>query len=289
MTSSIPDPVFTLAEDLVWTGVRPNRKKGQNYLISPTSRDRILESADVSDADRVLEIGPGTGILTWGLIPRVRELIAVETEPAMVRLLNERFQGIGHFRVICGNGLDAMHDLLRDSPVQPMKIVSNLPYSITSPLLMTMCSLADYYSNGTLLLQKDLVDRVTAAPGDRERGALSVLVQSRFEVRCAFRVKATHFRPKPSVESAVLVMRRRPDRFGSCWSHFLHVVLTCFQQRRKTILNNLRAVCPHGCAERLLKDSGIDPGLRPQQLDEDAFLIITRFLAENHLLSSTGV
>lgn len=276
----ITDPIKTLSDDLRSAGIRPNRKKGQNYLISPKARNRIVDLADISPDDCILEIGPGTGILTWALARNAGRLISVENETSMASLLQERFSGYRNVSIVRDDGLKVMQRLADADADKTLKIVSNLPYGITSPVLLLMCAHPSVYPRGILLLQKEVVDRVVAGPGDSQRSALSVLVQSRFTVKRAFQVKATAFRPQPRVDSAMLTMACSDKLSTVTWDTFSKVVFQCFGQRRKTILNNLKASWSVETAETAMDRLGLIPTLRPQDLELEAFLSIAEYWNE---------
>ncbi|HPQ38808.1 MAG TPA: 16S rRNA (adenine(1518)-N(6)/adenine(1519)-N(6))-dimethyltransferase RsmA [bacterium] len=277
----IKDPIATLSEDLHHTGLRPNRRKGQNYLISPRVRRRIVDLAMLSSRDAVLEIGPGTGILTWALAECAGRVVSVELEKVMADLLSRRFAEWSHVNIIHGDGLVEMERLIA-SDLQPrFKLVSNLPYQITSPVLLSMCRSPGHFPEAVLLLQKELVERVAARPGDTERSALSVLVQSRYRATREFQVGATMFRPRPRVDSAVLSLVA-VDRLGSIpWDLFSGIVFKCFGQRRKTIQNNLKSFLSTDTANALIHDIHIPSSARPQDLDLDVFLSISNRLSES--------
>jgi len=262
------DPISSLKEDLGLINLKPNRLKGQNFLISPKTRDRIVDQADLSADSSVLEIGPGTGILTWAILKVTQQLTSIEIEKILADHLKERFNMYAGFKVIQGDALDVLRDDLTSSP---RKIVANLPYSISSPVLLTMASRPTQYPEGVLLLQKEVVERVVAEPGDKARSALSVLVQFSFDSNKAFNVKASQFYPKPKVDSAVVRLRSKLINEDVSWECFKKTVYLCFSQRRKTIFNNLRSRWNSEYVSHILQKAGVDYGLRPQDLHQEAF------------------
>ncbi|MCD4653983.1 16S rRNA (adenine(1518)-N(6)/adenine(1519)-N(6))-dimethyltransferase RsmA [bacterium] len=265
------DPICSLRSDLQKIGLKPNRLKGQNFLLSPKTRDRIADIANLSDDSAVLEIGPGTGILTWALLKYSSDILAVELEQKMFELLQQRFGNICGFQAVKGDALV----LLRKSLIaKPRKVVSNLPYAISSPVLLTMAADPERFPGGVLLLQKEVVDRVTAKPGDGDRSVLSVLVQHSFEAVRMFNVKASKFYPRPKVDSAVIKLYPRDIKHEVSWEVFVKTLHLCFSSRRKTIFNNLRSRWNSEFVSQLLKIADVESGLRPQDLSGEAFIKI---------------
>jgi 16S rRNA (adenine1518-N6/adenine1519-N6)-dimethyltransferase len=269
---NIPDPVQTLKTDLEICGIKPNRLKGQNYLISSRVRDYIANVAKLEATDSVIEIGPGTGVLTWALAARAGDILAVEREESMARLLQNRFNSLGYVTIIHDDGLQVMKNLAEQPHHQARKIISNLPYSISAPLLKTMAACHMFFPGGVLLLQREVVDRVAAKPGDTERGALSVIVQARFNATRVLNVKSTHFRPVPAVDSAVLVLEPAHHDIPIPWNAFVKTVFEMFAYRRKTLFNNAKKAVGSVMAETLLAAAGIDPEARAQQLSIEQFI-----------------
>lgn len=262
----IPDPIQTLKMDLRLCGIRPNRLKGQNYLISKRIRDQIVDLAKLDEQDSLLEIGSGTGILTWALAARAGEILAVEREESMARLLKTRFVGYPKVSILHDDGLKALKALAAKTEPKPRKIVSNLPYSISSPVLMTLAAFHNLYPRGVLLLQREVVDRVVAKPGDTDRSALSIIVQARFNVSRALTVKSNQFWPVPAVESALLLLESKPYELSVPWEEFVKTVFQLFTHRRKTLQNNLKKIMGPYDSSQLLETVGVGFDVRAQQL-----------------------
>lgn len=275
------DPVRTLKSDLLECGIRPNRLKGQNYLISQRVRDRIVDCAMLVPDDSVLEIGAGTGILTWALAARSRDVWAVEQEQAAVEFLRRRFEVYPGVRIIDGDGLDVLRSLAVEEGAKSRKIISNLPYSISSPVLMVMADHPHRFPCGVFLLQREVVERVVAPAGSSDRSALSVLIQLRYDTRQALTVKASHFRPVPRVDSAVLVMHRRGWTAEIDWHTIRNLVMVLFRHRRKTVFNNLREELGDDLAARLLQASGINAQTRAQDLPGESFIHLSERMSQH--------
>ncbi|MBN1879833.1 ribosomal RNA small subunit methyltransferase A [bacterium] len=277
----VPDPISTLSEDLLACDIQPNRLKGQNYLISSRIRNRIVDLAELTSNDAVLEIGAGTGILTWALAREAGEVIAVEQERRAAERLGEKFSSWSNLRIVCGDGLELLRRPNREELKRVDKIVSNLPYSISSPVLMSLAEQADKFFRCVLLLQKEVVERVIALPGTPNRCALSVLVQMNYSTRLASSVKATHFRPVPSVNSAVLVMNRRSGELAKQMDLIKQIAFILFRHRRKTVFNNLKMEFGADMASSILTETGIPKESRAQDLDELSFIVLGNLISRN--------
>lgn len=278
--SDFQDPIYTIKADLIESAITPNRLKGQNFLISPTTRDRIAALAKEQTCTQTIEIGPGTGILTAALVKTKKDLLALELEEGFVRLLKRRFQSFPGFHIIQTDAVKYLKSPDRTAD-NPRSLTCNLPYSISSPVLTCMAENPERYPEGVLLLQKEVVERVVAEPGDTQRGALSVLVQSQYNVRRAFNVKPSHFHPAPKVDSAVLVMKRNTSNYQFNWRRLQWFVHACFGQRRKTIYNNLKNYVEKSLLTRILQENGIEQTVRPQELDTHTFINLLKLLEEH--------
>jgi 16S rRNA (adenine1518-N6/adenine1519-N6)-dimethyltransferase len=283
--TQIPDPVYCLKSDLRNCAVKPNRLKGQNFLISSRVRDYIANVANLSETESVIEIGPGTGILSWALAAKNRNMTLVESESSLVELLTNRFKMLDYVTVIEGDGLHYLKRLAVADTEQSHKIVSNLPYSLSSPVLMIMAEHPDVFNGAVLLLQKEVVDRVIASPRDTERSALSVIIQLRFVVRKVLNVKSTHFQPVPRVDSAVLTMASNKTETTVPWNYLVKTVHQMFTHRRKTLFNNLKKIMSDAMAQTILLASGIDMDKRAQELTIEQFVN----LAETKLRAETEI
>ncbi len=283
--NEIPDPVFSVKTDLEQCAIKPNRLKGQNFLISSRVRDYIANVANLTETDSVIEIGPGTGVLTWALAHKTTNLTLVESERSLAALLKKRFKILDKVNVICGDGLQFLRKLVTEHNHHKWKIVSNLPYSISSPVLMTMADNPEIFEGGVLLLQKEVVDRVTATPMDPERSAISVILQLRYSVRKVLNVKSSQFRPAPGVDSAVLTLNPGGESLSVPWHYLIRTVQEMFVHRRKTLLNNLKKCMSNAMAETVLLASGIEMDKRAQELTLKQFVK----LAETKLRAETEI
>jgi 16S rRNA (adenine1518-N6/adenine1519-N6)-dimethyltransferase len=215
----------------------PGRRFGQHFLIRQSVLDRIAEAVCPEREPLVLEIGPGKGALTAPLLGRADRVIAVEIDPAMIARLTPRFAGESRLEVIAADVLAI--DL---SQWGPLVVAGNLPYYITSPILEKVLALQGLLRRAVFLVQREVADRITASPGSREYGYLSVATQLFARAETLFTVPPAAFRPPPKVDSAVirLEIRSPDDRFGiTDTPAFLKFASRCFRQKRKMLRNNL--------------------------------------------------
>lgn len=205
-------------------GVRPSKSKGQNYLIDRRVAEREVEYLGITDEDRVLEVGPGFGILTHALLERTAKVTAIEIEEGAVRYLRDTFP---QMEVVQG-------DFLEIVPPGFDLFISNVPYSISSPLLFHLLEMD--FKRAVIMVQREFAERMAATPEDKEYSRLSVNVYYRAECRLLENVPRSRFWPEPEVDSTVVVLIPRPAPFPVIDErHFLKLVDVLFQQRRKKI------------------------------------------------------
>ncbi|HNW28874.1 MAG TPA: 16S rRNA (adenine(1518)-N(6)/adenine(1519)-N(6))-dimethyltransferase RsmA [Spirochaetota bacterium] len=255
-------------------GLHPNKRLGQNFLVSPEARERIVGAMECGPADRVLEIGPGLGSITELLLDRAGHVTAVEIDAGFCRYLSERFGARDNFTLIHG-------DFLKNPPPDTFTaIVSNLPYYCSSEMLFefTRYAAPEVY----VMLQKEMAERITASPGSKSYGAITVTLGFYYEARRVFTVPRESFYPRPDVMSLFLKLSRRVSLplAGDGIGLFHRLVKSAFWGRRKTILAALSG-SPHmdlgreGTA-RILAAAGIDPGRRGEELGLDEYVALTR-------------
>ena len=245
---------------------------GQHFL-EPVWADKVVEAINPAAGDRFLEIGPGHGILTLRLAPRVRELTAVEIDRDLADRLAPSLPA--NATLVRADFLD--FDLRPLVARGSLRVAGNLPYYVSSPILFKL--LAAHRAHGglvdaTLMLQREVADRLTAPVGTAEYGVLAILVQWRADVERVLALPPGAFRPAPKVRSAVVRLRFRPSRVSVRDEAFLErLVRTLFTQRRKTVLNALRplALERHADAAALLRLASIDAVRRPETLQLSEF------------------
>lgn len=262
-------------------GLRARHGLSQNFLADPDVLEEILAEADPRPGQRILEIGPGLGLLTGGLLEAGAEVTAVELDRGLAVFLRQRFveaAAAGALRLIEGDALD--QDLVR-LVEPPYQVVANLPYHITSPILHALLGHAPRPERAVLMVQREVAQRIAAPPGSMSY--LSVFVQYHARVRIAFGVPAGAFEPEPAVESAVIVIEPydADDRLDAATEDELwRLVQAAFRERRKMIHNVLARQLPlaAGRVTEALQAVGIDPDRRPQTLAVGEWLALREAL-----------
>ena len=249
--------------------MRTRKRFGQHFL-EPVWADKVISALAPSSDDRVLEIGPGAGILTLRLAPRVERLVAIEIDRDLIAALTPQLPP--NASIVSGDVLeiDLYHALPPDD--RPIRIVGNLPYNISSPILFRVLDLESQrpVSDATLMLQREVADRILAKPGTAEFGVLSVLVQWRADVTKLLSIPPGAFRPPPDVRSALIRLAFRPPPFAMRDpALFERMVRSMFTQRRKTLSNALGpfAVELGTHPARALAAAGVDGTRRPETLE----------------------
>ena len=243
---------------------------GQNFLIDAHVVKKIVEAAQISAGEDVLEIGAGIGTLTQGLLEAGARVTAVELDKKLPAVLKETLAGYENFRLVEG---DILKINLSELMPQSFKVAANLPYYITTQILLTLLEKNLPVKKIVAMVQKEVAQRMTAAPGSKIYGALSVAVQFRSVPSIAFEVPPESFLPSPEVTSAVVVCDVRKPPFDVDEEFFFKVVRTAFAQRRKTLLNSLALFGK----EKILA-SGIDVRRRAETLSLEEFAALCKFL-----------
>jgi 16S rRNA (adenine1518-N6/adenine1519-N6)-dimethyltransferase len=249
----------------------PRKRFGQNFLADPHYVDRILAAVDPRPGDAIVEIGPGLAALTARLIERAEHISAIEIDRDLAARLRQRFPA-SQLTLVEGDALAFDFASLGSD----LRVVGNLPYNISSPLLFHLAAFASSLRDLHLMLQREVVDRMTAAPGTADYGRLTVMLQVRFAVTRLFVVPPGAFRPAPKVDSAVarlVPLRERAPAIADPQS-FARVVMAAFSQRRKTLRNALAALCDAATLEA----AGIDAGARGETLAVDDFVRLANHL-----------
>ncbi len=253
-------------------GHQPRRRFGQNFLADPHYIARIVDAVAPRPGDRLLEIGPGLAALTRPLIERAGHLDAIEIDRDLATRLAAEFPP-EQLTLHVADALEFDFAALGGN----LRVVGNLPYNISSPLLFRLVQFDSQLTDVHVMLQKEVVARMTARPATPEYGRLTVMLQAQFRLTRLFVVPAGAFRPAPKVDSAVvrLVPLATAKPHIADPALFGHVVSAAFGQRRKTLRNALSALCDEG-AVRL---AGIDPGARGETLSLADFVRLANVLA----------
>ena len=242
---------------------RPRKRFGQNFLHDPGVIDRVLRAIAPRAGERLVEIGPGQGAITAGLLQAAGSLDVVELDRDLVGPLAERFAGRGELRI---HNADALKFDFRPLVAgdQRLRLVGNLPYNISTPILFHLLEQPEVIADMHFMLQKEVVDRMAADPGSKRYGRLSVILQYHCAVEALFDIGPGAFRPAPKVDSAFVRLQphAEPPVDLADPARFAALVTQAFGQRRKTLRNTLAGLLD---AEQI-RAAGIDPGLRAERL-----------------------
>lgn len=269
--------IATIKEILGRHGFRFSKALGQNFLINPTVCPRMAEQSGASPETGVLEVGPGIGILTRELAERAKKVVAVELDRRLLPVLEETLAEYGNVSVINGDilKLDLRELLAREFGEMPVSVCANLPYYITSPVIMRLLEERLPIASLTVMVQKEAARRICAQPGTRECGAVTAAVRYYAEPEILFEVSRGSFLPAPNVDSSVirLTLRREPAVRVENEAGFFALVRAAFGQRRKTMLNSVSAglALPKETVGKALDDAGLDRRVRAEQLTMQEF------------------
>ncbi|KUJ71798.1 16S rRNA (adenine(1518)-N(6)/adenine(1519)-N(6))-dimethyltransferase RsmA [Thiomicrospira sp. WB1] len=252
---------------------------GQNFLNNQAVVNRIIKAIAPKPDDHMVEIGPGEAALTGPLLEQVDHLDIIEIDRDLLPGLNRQFGTHPAFHLHAADALNFDYaQLITTEENQPsLRVVGNLPYNISSPLLFHLMTYADSIIDMHFMLQKEVVERICAQPGSKTFGRLSVMMQYACETEHLFDVGPANFTPPPKVDSAIV--RLKPRRTHAIEAtdpnRLANVVKQAFGQKRKTLRNNLKPII----TAALLTELGIDPALRAEQLNVDAFVRISNQLS----------
>jgi 16S rRNA (adenine1518-N6/adenine1519-N6)-dimethyltransferase len=270
--------------------MKPFAKKsfGQNFLVDKNYIDKIVSALDPQAGDVVIEIGAGRGALTEKLVESGAAVIAVELDRDLIPLLNEKFAGNENFSLVEQDALKInFTELIQKSKTADRetktKLVANLPYYISTAILQKLIEQRANFSEMVLMFQREVVERITAATGNKERGFLTVLVEAYLKAEKLFDVPPAAFRPAPKVWSAVVRLTPRETVEIENEKLFRELASAGFAQRRKTILNNLKNAPADlkektGDAEKLLESCAVDSKRRAETLTTEEWKRILKFL-----------
>lgn len=291
MTNNIPigSPVRTQAIVNRYF-VKAKKNLGQNFLVDQTAILGIVEAAGIKKDDQVIEIGPGIGSLTEQLLLAGAKVFAYEVDDSLPTILqNELPKKIddqplaSRFKILLKDVLKAnFKEDIGDffDFTKPIKVVANLPYYITTPIIFALAESDLHFTSLTLMMQKEVAERLEAQPGSKDYGPLTISVQTEMKVKLALQVGRNSFMPRPKVDSSVVVLtplKEKPaieDR-----KNFIWVVKMCFSQRRKTLNNNLKSLLPDKTKrDELITELGVEPRIRPEDLTIEQFIKIAKFI-----------
>ena len=261
--------------------LRADKKLGQNFLIDENVVRQIVEAAELSEADTVLEVGPGIGTLTQGLAESKAKVVAVELDTRLLPVLATTLEGYDNVRVVHGDILKV--NIMGEVGAPEFKVCANLPYYITTPIIFALLEKRLPMERLVAMVQKEVAERMAAQPGGKEYGALSVAIQYYTEPEIAFIVPPTSFIPAPAVDSAVIVCKRRekPPVEVCDEGLFFRVVKAAFSLRRKMLSNSLKNMgIKSEQVAQWLELAGVDGKRRAETLSLEDFAKLTNSFNE---------
>lgn len=251
--------------------LRASHRLGQNFLTSEEIVVDIVNAADIQFGEKILEIGPGIGTLTQKLLEADASVTAIELDKKLPQVLNETLKGYDNFTLISGDVLKV--DLNEIMGAEPYKVVANLPYYITTPILLTLLEKKLPITKIVTMIQKEVAERITASPGGKDYGALTLAFKYYTDTKIIREVPPQCFYPAPEVTSAVIAsdVLKEPSVKVKDEELFFKVIHAAFGKRRKTLLNALKSVFDKDTAINALKTADIDGGRRGETLSVEEF------------------
>ncbi|MDD7692774.1 MAG: 16S rRNA (adenine(1518)-N(6)/adenine(1519)-N(6))-dimethyltransferase RsmA [Lactobacillaceae bacterium] len=277
-------------------GIHTKKSFGQNFLTDLNVLNNIVTAANITKDDNVIEIGPGIGALTEQLAQAAGEVLALEIDADLIPVLDEVLAPYDNVTVLNQDVLEAnLPALIQEQftdPTKPVKVVANLPYYITSPILMNLLASPVDWAAICVMMQKEVAQRLTAAPGTKQYGALTLAIEYQMDAKIAFDVSRRVFVPSPNVDSAIVVLTPRKQQLAVQpfdKQKLFGFIRGCFAHRRKSLWNNLQGVIGKQPATKdkmaaVLDELGISPQIRPERLTLDQFIALANALHAAELL-----
>ena len=264
-----------------------NKGYGQNFLIDQNVVDGIIEKAEVNKDDLIIEIGPGLGNLTSPLLENAGKVICIELDPKMVSILTDRFSLYNNFELINDDVLkvDLNKIIEENSNFKSAKVVANLPYYITTPIIMKLLEDKLNLESITVMVQKEVAERLADRPGGKEVGSITYSINYYTDPEIIISVPRGSFIPAPNVDSAVIKLDvlKEPKVKVLDEELFFKIIKFSFLQKRKTLINSLSnsGLMPKDLLEEMLNDLGIDLRVRAEQLSLEEFAKMTDYIKTN--------
>lgn len=265
-------------------GFKFTKSLGQNFLIDDNIVDKIVAGAGIGPGDKIIEVGPGIGTLTREMASRAQNLMAVEIDKNLIPILEDTLGDYDNVKIVNEDIIKADIRGLIDENLGggPVKLVANLPYYITTPIIMRFLEENINVTDIVVMVQKEVAERMNAQPGGKDFGALSVAVQYYCDTEIVAKVPRHLFVPQPNVDSIVIALRVRPERKYKVDDEDLYfkVVKAAFGQRRKTLLNSISSMgnLSKDQVKEALEEAGIDPKRRGETLSLDEFAILSNVI-----------
>jgi 16S rRNA (adenine1518-N6/adenine1519-N6)-dimethyltransferase len=256
--------------------IKPKKSLGQNFLIDQNIQRKIITACNFRPTDIVLEIGAGRGELTRLIAKQVNYIYAVEIDPYLFNILKSKFKDYPNVKIIKRDILKLdLEGFLKDSRSKDkIKVVGNIPYYITTPIIEHLLKNSNKIDTIFITVQKEFAKRITSGPGSKDYGALSCFVQYYTAPKILFTIRKTSFLPHPKVDSCFLRIQIHKDSFIKAENErrFFRITRSAFNQRRKTLRNSLRDIVSPQKLELFFKNFGIDPNIRPENLSLQDFI-----------------
>lgn len=270
-----------LGQFLASIGASPNKKLSQNFLIDGNILRNIVKEAHITPGDLVLEIGPGPGALTEILLENGAFVVAIETDRVLANAL-DRLNVDNRLHVMVADALKVpVNEIFSQFPGRPIKLISNLPYHITTPLLTRFACYSDQISMIFVMVQEEMGRRMSAKAGTKEYGSITVFLDFFSNVTYLFPVSRNCFYPSPKVDSAVIKIVPHPIPEGIDTEKFFQMTRHAFQQRRKSLQKSLKEIYPKEVLSRALETLKLSPLARPEELSCDQWIQIYHLLRDS--------
>ena len=257
--------------------ITAKKNLGQHFLVDENFIEEMLNFINPKPNEEILEIGAGLGALSIPVLKRSKKLTAIELDKRSIEILSEKAKNIGELRLIYGDFLKLDLNNLDLKP--PIRLIGNLPYNISTPILFHCLKYRHLIKDMIFMLQKEVVQRICATANDKNYGRLSIMLSQFFEAEFLFTLPPSAFSPPPKVDSAVLIMKTRKNPAWQVKNQefFSEIVKIAFSQRRKMIRKSLEKFISSQNLEKL----AINPQLRPENLSGEDFAKIANFIAQN--------
>lgn len=262
--------------------ITANKNLGQNFLIDDEAVSGIVEAAKVSKEDLIIEIGPGLGTLTKELLEKAGKVVCIELDKRMIEILNDRFSMYNNFEIINDDVLKVdLRELIQKENMPHTKIVANLPYYITTPIIMNLLEDRLDIERITVMIQKEVADRLVTEPGIGDTGAITYAIHYFTKPRKVLDVPNTSFIPAPKVNSTVITLEvlKEPSVETIDEEKLFEIIKIAFMQKRKTLLNSLSNSGKFGTKDNIAKillNLGVDTKIRPEKLTLEQFAKISQ-------------
>jgi 16S rRNA (adenine1518-N6/adenine1519-N6)-dimethyltransferase len=277
----------TIKEIMNKYGFKFSKKLGQNFLIDGNIISSICDNSEITESDGVIEIGPGIGVLTYELCKRAKKVVAIELDKSLIPVLEDNMAEFDNFSLIQGDVLNVDLGKLIEDEFKGLnvKVVANLPYYITTPIIMKLLEEKLDIDKIVVMVQKEVADRLSSSPGSKDYGAITIAVQYYSDANTIVKVPNTVFMPRPNVDSAVIALdiHREPRISVKDEKLMFKIVKAAFGQRRKTVLNAVGALEMGISKEELrevLEECNIDPRRRGETFSIEEFAMLSDRLGE---------